>query len=118
MRKTFEDATIKKACKSKRAGRGSDDFVLPNLGSLLSCVDLWFYAATEDYSRTLHHYGMVGDKSQDERIAEDMVNASTLHRVTSEVWDYISMTWALRIPPCCSWPIRIGQAAELPCQSQ
>ena len=83
VRKTFEDATAKRASKTRRAGRGSDDLVLSNLGSFLNCVDLWFYTATGDYSRTLNHFGKVGDENQDERIAEDMVSLSILFDIPS-----------------------------------
>lgn len=73
VRTTIENATAKRASMSRKPGRISDDIVVPNLGGFLDCIELWYYATASDDSRTLSHFGQIGEANQDELIAENMV---------------------------------------------
>ena len=75
VRTTLENAAAKRAngTTNRKPGRMSDDVAVPNLGSFLSSIDLWYYVTSGEDSRTLHHLGPIGATDQDELIAENMV---------------------------------------------
>ena len=78
VRTTIENATAKRASTSRKPGRLSDDIVVPNVGGFLSRIDLWYYTTASEDSRTLNHFGQIGEANQDELIAENMVKLSVL----------------------------------------
>ena len=80
VRTTVENAAAKRAngTVNRKPGRMPDDVVVPNLGSFLNCIDLWYYAVSGEDSRTLHHIGPIGETNQDEVIAENMVKTLML----------------------------------------
>ena len=75
IRTTVENAAAKRAngTMNRKTGRISDNVAVPNLGSFLSSIDLWYYTTSGESSRTLHHLGPIGETNQDELIAENMV---------------------------------------------
>ena len=88
VRTTVENAAAKRAngTMNRKPGRTSDDVAVPNLGSFLSSIDLWYYTTSGESSRTLHHLGPIGETNQDELIAENMVKplmlSQTIIRLT------------------------------------
>ena len=78
VRTTIENATAKRASMSRKPGRISDEIMAPNLGGFLNYIDLWYYNTSGEGSRTLDHFGQIGEANQDELIAENMVKLAKL----------------------------------------
>ena len=98
VRTTIENATAKRASMSRKPGRISDDIVVPNVGGFLSRIDLWYYTTASEDSRTLNHFGQIGEANQDELIAENMVKLFVL---SETLYIYVLMSPLSRL--CWSW---------------
>ena len=77
VRTTIENAAAKRASMSRKPRDLPDDIVVPSIGGFLNHVDLWYFTTAGENSRTLNHFGRIGEANQDELIAENMVKLLT-----------------------------------------